>query len=106
MCNEMHIRQNTAATSTSVSMSREKSAGYIIWLHHLDEHSLVEGSKPFGMSHHGNLPWSCHVEMQLGNVDALPDFFDMALVGDHLHVGHPGTRHNLSLLNRQALWIC
>src|SRR5260370_10114762 len=77
-----------------------------IWLHHLYEHGLVEWSKPFGMSHHGNLPWPCHVEMQLGNVDTLPDFFDMALVGGHLHVGHPGTRHNLGLLNREALWIC
>src|SRR6266567_8951493 len=78
---------------------------YIIWLHHLDEHSLVEGSKAFGMSHQGNFPWPCHVEMHLGNVGALPDFFDMALMGDHLHVGHPGTRHNLCLLNRQALWV-
>ncbi len=36
--------------------------------------------------------------MQLGNVDALPDFFDMALVGDQYSSSLCGLRHAVVIM--------
>src|SRR5438270_13806809 len=66
---------------------------------HLNEQRLIECIETVGMCLDSEGPWPCHIQIYLCCIVSLPRVFHMALLRDHLHISHFGTRQNLRFLD-------
>src|SRR5438105_867770 len=66
---------------------------------YLEKQCLYEGIETIGLRDDADLPWSCHVQLELGQVVPLTQPLHSNVIRPHHHVGHPCVGSNLCLVD-------